>query len=401
MDKLRKKATLIPRNVLAFVFQEERRSGILLLIAAALALVIANSAWSGHYFSILDEKLTFGAVTLDLQHWINEGLMAIFFLVVVLEIKRELISGELKSWKKASFLFFAALGGMVVPALIFSAFNPYPPQNTGWAIPMSTDTAIAIGVLGLLGRGIPKSLKVFLLAIAIIDDIVSILVIGLFYSQPTNMLALMTAVILSLTLLVARSKKLQFITFPLIGFGIWYCLLVAGISGTVAGVIVAATAPLASRRSSAAHLQASEEVEEVLLPLTAYMIIPVFVFANAGLHFASITFSAESELMVFLGVIAGLLIGKPLGIIGASWLATKLRIAHRPRGVSWQQLAGIGFIAGIGFTISLLITDLAYGNNASLQHAAILGVFVASICSGGIGMVILRRSRRRRLSRPS
>lgn len=395
MGKNKKESKLMPKNILAFVFREERRSGILLLVAAALALVIANSAWSEIYFGILDKEYTLGAVTLDLRHWINEGLMAIFFLVVMLEIKRELIDGELRSWKKASFLFFAALGGMIVPALIFSALNPYPPQNVGWAIPMSTDTAIAIGVIGLLGRGIPKSLKVFLLAIAIIDDIVSILVIGLFYSQPTNMLALMLVVILSLALILVRTKRLHLINFLLIGFGIWYCLLVAGVSGTIAGVIVAAIAPLTTRKSNSVRFQASEEVEEILLPVTAYMIIPVFVFANAGLDFSSLTLYAENGLMVFLGVAAGLFIGKPVGIFSASWIAAKLRIAHKPRGISWSQLLGIGFIAGIGFTISLLITDLAYRSNTNLQEVATLGVFVASILSGLIGLAILKSARRK------
>jgi NhaA family Na+:H+ antiporter len=265
----------------------------------------------------------------------------------------------------------------------------------GWAIPVSTDTAIAIGVVGLLSKGVPKSLKVFLLAIAIIDDIASILVIGLFYSQPTNMFALMIAIVLSLVLVALRTKKLQLLTFPLIGFGIWYCLLIAGVSGTIAGVIVAAIAPLTTRRSNASRMQTSEEVEEILLPVTAYMIIPVFVFANAGLSFSKVALSAENGLSVFLGVAVGLLIGKPLGIFASSWMATKLRIAHKPRGVSWSQIIGIGFIAGIGFTISLLITDLAYHAQSDLQDAAVLGVFTASIIAGIIGVVILKNSRHR------
>jgi NhaA family Na+:H+ antiporter len=395
MGKNKKTLKLFPKNILAFVFREERRSGILLLAAAILALIVSNSAWAAVYFNTLSEQFTVGLVTMDLQHWVNEGLMAIFFLVVVLEIKRELIDGELRSWRKASFLLFASMGGMVVPALIFSALNPYQPESMGWAIPVSTDTAIAIGVVGLLSKGVPKSLKVFLLAIAIIDDIASILVIGLFYSQPTNMFALMIAIVLSLVLVALRTKKLQLLTFPLIGFGIWYCLLIAGVSGTIAGVIVAAIAPLTTRRSNASRMQTSEEVEEILLPVTAYMIIPVFVFANAGLSFSKVALSAENGLSVFLGVAVGLLIGKPLGIFASSWMATKLRIAHKPRGVSWSQIIGIGFIAGIGFTISLLITDLAYHAQSDLQDAAVLGVFTASIIAGIIGVVILKNSRHR------
>lgn len=384
---------LAPKNVLAFVFHEERRSSILLLIAAALALFLANSAWSAIYFDFFEREFTLGSVTLDLQHWINEGLMAIFFLVVVLEVKREFIDGELSTWRKASFPVVAAVGGMLVPALLYSLINPYPPQNAGWAIPMATDIAIAIGLIGLLGKSIPKSLRVFLLALAIVDDVGSIIVIGLFYSQPTNMFALLLAAVLSLSLLYARTNKYRLVSFTFIGIGIWYCLLVAGISGTMAGVIVAAMAPLTTRRTNAKNLQASEIAEDVLLPLTAYLIVPLFVFANAGIDFSSITLTKGNGLGVFMGVIAGLLLGKPIGILGASWLATRLKISNKPSGTTWTQITGIGFVAGIGFTISLLIADLAFSSMPKFQNAAVLGVFVASVVSGIIGIIILRSKR--------
>ncbi len=390
MGKKQKASKLVPANVLAFVLKEERRSSILLLIAAVLALVLANSAWSEVYFSFLHHKYTLGSVTLDLQHWINEGLMAIFFLVVVLEIKREFIDGELRSWKKASFLVFSALGGMIVPALIFSAINPYPPENIGWAIPMSTDTAIALGVIGLLGRSIPRNLKVFLLAVAIIDDVISILVIGLYYSRPTNMLFLFLALALSMLLIYARTKRLRLFSFAVIGFAIWYCLLVAGVSGTIAGVIVALIAPLTTRRTNSARLQGSEVVEDMLLPVTAFLIVPLFVFANAGLDFSKVSLGHGNGLMVFLGVAAGLLIGKPVGIFAGGWIAAKLRLAHKPSGVSWSQILGVGFISGIGFTISILIADLAYKTMPDFQNAAILGVFAASIISGTLGVIVLK-----------
>lgn len=390
MGKKQKASKLVPANVLAFVLKEERRSSILLLIAAVLALILANSAWSEAYFSLLHHQYTLGSVTLDLQHWINEGLMAIFFLVVVLEIKREFIDGELRSWKKASFLVFSALGGMIVPALIFSAINPYPPENIGWAIPMSTDTAIALGVIGLLGRSIPRNLKVFLLAVAIIDDVISILVIGLYYSRPTNMLFLFLAIALSMLLIYARAKRFRLFTFAVIGFAIWYCLLVAGVSGTIAGVIVALIAPLTTRRTNSAHLQGSEVVEDMLLPVTAFLIVPLFVFANAGLDFSKVSLDHGSGLMVFLGVAAGLLIGKPVGIFAGGWIAAKLRLAHKPNGVSWSQILGVGFISGIGFTISILIADLAYKTMPDFQNAAILGVFTASIISGTLGVIVLK-----------
>jgi NhaA family Na+:H+ antiporter len=392
MARKQKRNNITPRNIFNFLLQEERRGSIILLAAAVAALVIANSSWASSYFHILNQPYTFGWVTLDLKHWLNEGLMAIFFLVVMLEVKREFIDGELRSWRKASFVVFAALGGMLVPALLFAAVNPYPPQSIGWAIPTSTDTAIAVGVLGLLGRRIPKNLRVLLLSLAIIDDIVSILVIGLFYNRPSNMFALLLALVLSLVLFAARSGKFRAIAFPVFGLGIWYCLLVAGISGTVAGVIVGLIAPLVTGRTNAVKLQGAEKVEDVLLPITAYLVVPVFVFVNAGLDFGKVSFQAGSGLMIFLGVLLGLLVGKPAGIFAAGWLAAKLRIAHKPRGISWAQISGIGFVAGIGFTISLLVTDLSYRDEPGYQHAAIMGVFTASIVAGLIGLLVLRAS---------
>jgi Na+:H+ antiporter, NhaA family len=394
MGRKRKISKIAPRNVLAFVLKEERRSSILILAAAVTALVLANSKWSSLYFSFLHQQLTLGAVTFDIQHWINEGLMAIFFLVVVLEIKREFIDGELRSWKKASFLVFSAIGGMVIPALIFSALNPYPPESTGWAIPMSTDTAIALGVIGLLGRKIPRNLKIFLLAVAIIDDIISITVIGLYYSRPSNMFFLFLAIALSILLIYARSKKFRIVSFAVIGFAIWYSLLMAGVTGTIAGVIVALIAPLTTRRSNAPNLQGSEIVEDMLLPVTALLIVPLFVFANAGLDFSKISLSHGDGLMIYIGVALGLLIGKPVGILAGGWIAASLRIAHKPRGVNWSQILGVGFISGIGFTIAILIADLAYKTNPDFQNAAILGVFTASILSAFVGLLILRYSSR-------
>ncbi len=394
MGQKRKISKLAPRNVLSYVLKEERRSSILIFIAAITALILANSKWSSAYFSFLQQDFTLGAITFDLQHWINEGLMAIFFLVVVLEIKREFIDGELRSWKKASFLVFCAIGGMVVPALIFSALNPYPPESTGWAIPISTDTAIALGVIGLLGRKIPRNLKIFLLAVAIIDDIISITVIGLYYSRPTNMFFLMAAIGLSILLIYARSKKLRLVSFAVFGFAMWYCLLMAGITGTIAGVIIAIIAPLTTRRANASNLQGSEIVEDMLLPVTAFLIVPLFVFANAGLDFSKVSLSHGNGLMVFVGVALGLFIGKPVGIFAGGWISAKLKIAHKPRGVNWIQILGVGFIAGIGFTISILIADLAYNSNSDFQNAAILGVFAASIISGFVGVMLLKASSR-------
>ncbi|HTE22034.1 MAG TPA: Na+/H+ antiporter NhaA [Candidatus Limnocylindria bacterium] len=381
--------TLVPVNVLSFLLQEERRSGVLLVLAAVLALFLANSPWSDVYFGLIDKRLTLGAITLDVQHWISEGLMVLFFLVVTLEVKREFIDGELRTWRKASFPVIAAAGGMIVPASIYALLNPYQPQSMGWAIPIATDIAIAIGVLALLGKRVPKNLRIFLLALAIIDDIGSIVIIGVFYSQPTNALALIGAITLSLVLLVLRRQRLWLVSFLIVGFCMWYCLLLAGISGTMAGVILAGLAPLTRRSNRSILLQFSEKVEDALLPLTAYVVVPLFVFSSAGLVINTLSLTQENGLMVFAGVAAGLLIGKPLGIVSASWVAAKLQLTHKPKDLSWTHIIGAGFIAGIGFTISLLIADLSFSPNPKFQNAAIFGVFVASLLAGLAGVAIL------------
>ncbi len=381
-----------PTNILAFVFQEERRSGVLLIIAAVLALFLANSAWSNQYFDFLHIKYMLGSVELDLRHWINEGLMALFFLVVALEVKRELVDGELSTWRRASFPVIAAVGGMVLPALIYTYINPNPPLSSGWAIPIATDIAIAVGVLALLGKRIPKNLRLFLLSLAIIDDIGSIMIIGLFYNQPSNMFALMHALILSLSLSVFRKQKLWLLSFGLVGIGIWYCLLLSGISGTMAGVIVALMAPLTKRHNKKSRLQSPEKIEDILLPLTAYLIVPVFVFANAGIVIKNISVTSGDGLTVFLGVVLGLLFGKPLGIFCSTWIATKLRLTYKPNDLRWAHILGVGFVAGIGFTISILITGLTFAEHTAQQNSAIFGVFVASVTSGFIGLNILRKT---------
>lgn len=382
-------SVLNPTNILGFVFREETRSGVLLIIAAVTALVLANSAWSQVYFHFIETQFSLGTITLDIQHWVGEGLMALFFLVVVLEVKREFIDGELKTWRKASFPVIAAIGGMLAPALIYSLFNPSPPQASGWGIPIATDIAMAVGVLALLGKRIPRNLRLFLLTLAIIDDIGSIIIIALFYSQPSNVLALLGAITLSIGLFLLRTQKFWIPLFALGGIAIWYCLMQAGISGTMAGVIVAALAPLASANQKHHGLQSSEKIEDMLLPVTAFIIVPLFVFTNAGLVFADLTSIPRSGLTITLGVIGGLVIGKPLGIILATWLSTKLGLSFKPKGLKWRHIMGIGCLAGIGFTISLLITDLSFGENPPYQNAAVLGVFVASVLSAILGLFVL------------
>lgn len=379
-----------PVDVLGFLLKEERRSGVILLFSAIVALIIANSAWSDSYLSLIHHQLSLGSITLDLRHWISEGLMASFFLVVVLEVKREFIDGELSTWRKASFPFFAAVGGMLVPALIYITINPLSPQNAGWAIPVATDIAIAIGALALLGDKIPRSLRIFLLALAIIDDIGSIVIIALFYSHPTNTIAIFGSIFFTLTLLLFRNKKFWVFGFAIMGLCIWYCLLLAGVSGTLAGVLVAALMPLTKHRKGS-PLQLSERIEDMLLPATAYIIVPLFVFTSTGLVFSQLALQQDRSFMVFMGVVVGLVIGKPLGIISVSWFSAKLRLAHKPESLSWGHIMGVSVLAGVGFTVSLLIADLSFSNNTALQNVAVLGVFVASVLSGSFGIIFLRR----------
>lgn len=391
----RMRAALNPVNVLAFLLKEERRSSLFLITAAGLALLLSNSQASDTYFDLLHYKFSLGAVSLDIRHWINEGLMALFFLMVSIEVKREFIDGELRTWQKAAFPVIAAVGGMLVPAFVFSIMNPYQPQSSGWAIPMATDIAIAIGVLALLGNRIPKALRIFLLSLAIVDDIGSIVVIGFFYNQPTNMLALLLAVVFVIVLALGRAKRAWPLIFIFVGLAMWYCLLRAGVSGTMAGVVVAFMMPLNRRRFGNNALQLAEKIEDVLIPFVAFVVVPLFVLANAGLRLGDISLEAGGAFGVFSGVMLGLLIGKPLGITLAALASHYLKIGAKPEGVRWRQIIGVSFLAGIGFTISLLIADLAYSSHADLQNAAVAGVFTASILSGVIGLLLLRANVRK------
>ena len=380
-----------PLDFIDFLFKEERRSSVVLLISAVLAVALANSGWSQNYFDFFDTYWSLGGVNLDVQHWISEGLMAIFFLVVGLEIKREFTDGELSSWRKASFPVVGALGGMLVPALIFSLFNPSSPQNAGWAIPMATDIALALGVIGLLGKRISKSVRIFLLTLAVIDDIASILVISLFYTQPDNMVALILAVILAVGLLVVRKNKFWPYLFFVGGILIWYLVLLAGISATLAGVAIAMLIPL-QKNNSKLNSQPVERLESFLIPITSFVIVPLFVFSNAGISFSNLSLQAGGSFTVFMGVMLGLFIGKPIGILGAIWFGKVAKIIDIPKSISWNQLLGISLIAGIGFTVSLLITSIAYKDLIDLKNAATLGVFSGSLLSATAGLYLLSKN---------
>ncbi len=390
---IKKNKTINTKIIIDFVLNEERRSSVFLIISAIAALIIANSSLANFYNNLFGTELTLAALNMDIKHWINEGLMALFFLVVGLEIKREFIDGELQTWRKASFPVIAAIGGMIVPALIFTSINPYLPQSSGWAIPMATDIAVAVGVIGLLGKRIPKNLRVFLLTLAIVDDIGSIVVINLFYNQPTNMFALVLSFFILISLLLIRRQKKWLIPFLVFSIALWYCLLLSGISATIAGVVIAFIMPLRKSVSNESKIQLSELIENKLIPFTSFFVVPLFVFANAGISFSELSLKESGSMSIFIGVLLGLAVGKPLGIFISSWLGDLTKISQKPTNISWVQIIGVGFLAGIGFTISLLITGLAYNDYTVFQNAATLGIFIATIISGLVGLSILAFSK--------
>jgi NhaA family Na+:H+ antiporter len=381
------------------LFADERKASVLLLLVAIIALILANSAWSSNYFEIVNNKVSFLGVTLSLQHWVNEGLMALFFLMVSIEIKRELIDGELKGWKRASFPVVAAIGGMLLPALIFSLINPTSPYSNGWAIPMATDIAIAVTIIGLLGKRVPKYLKSFLLALAIVDDLGAILIISLYYNQPSNYTYLILVGILVALLWAIRKTKKQLLWFGILGSIILWLLLASGVSGTLAGVLVGFLMPLVSSKNvKTEKAQPSEELERVLIPLVLFVIVPLFVLVNAGVNFSSIVVTSSEDKRLIAGIVLGLVIGKPLGVLLFSYVANFFKITHKPNNISWSQIVGVGFIAGIGFTMALFITNLAFKGQDNLINIATVSIFIGSIMSAVTGIMVLFLSKRKHLN---
>ncbi len=381
------------------MFADERKASVLLLLVAIIALILANSAWSSNYFEIVNNKVSFLGVTLSLQHWVNEGLMALFFLMVSIEIKRELIDGELKGWKRASFPVVAAIGGMLLPALIFSLINPINPYSNGWAIPMATDIAIAVTIIGLLGKRVPKYLKSFLLALAIVDDLGAILIISLYYNQPSNYTYLILVGILVALLWAIRKTKKQLLWFGILGSIILWLLLASGVSGTLAGVLVGFLMPLVSSKNvKTEKAQPSEELERVLIPLVLFVIVPLFVLVNAGVNFSSIVVTSSEDKRLIAGIVLGLVIGKPLGVLLFSYVANFFKITHKPNNISWSQIVGVGFIAGIGFTMALFITNLAFKGQDNLINIATVSIFIGSIMSAVTGIMVLFLSKRKHLN---
>ncbi|HYD69855.1 Na+/H+ antiporter NhaA [Azospirillum sp.] len=374
--------------------QTEAAAGVVLMVTAAVAMLWANSPLAAAYegFLHLHLGLTVGGAGLDkpLHFWINDGLMTIFFLLVGLEIKREVMEGELSTPARAALPGIAAVGGMAVPALVYVALNYQTPQTLhGWAIPAATDIAFAVGVLALLGSRVPQTLRIFLLALAIMDDLGAIVIIAVFYSADLNATALGFAAVTGLALgwLTLMGVR-RLLPYMLLGVVLWVCVLMSGVHATLAGVALAIAIPLKAVEGEPHERIPLHRLEHALHPWVAYAIMPLFALANAGVPLEGVTLASFAE-PVPLGIALGLFVGKQVGVLGATWLAVRLRLAPMPEGTTWMQFYGVALLTGIGFTMSLFIGALAF---ADPEHAVAvrLGVLTGSIASAVVGYAVLR-----------
>ncbi len=424
------------KTVFERFFHSQTAGSIVLLLATITAVVWANSPWSDlyHTLSHLDIGTWFHGKQyhLTLDHWVKDGLMAIFFFVVGLEIKREILIGELSSVKKAILPVMAALGGAVAPALIYFCFNTSGPAANGWGVPMATDIAFALGLLALFGKRVPIGLKVFLTALAIVDDLMAVLVIALFYTEQISLVALVTAAFLLalLGLIVRNNIHRPVCTFLLIS-GVWLCVFLSGIHATIAGVLLAMVVPVRatiepkeffntlkqhkawlqetkiSRQSMVTDKKQRQAIQQIYLaaermipagirleehlhPIQAFLILPLFALFAAGVTIDSTTLAAFPS-SISLGIIGGLLIGKQVGIFGFSFLVIKSGLTELPSGVSWGQVWGVSLLGGIGFTMSIFISELAFTDQGMIADAKI-AIFIASILAGIGGYLILQKS---------
>ena len=371
-------------------FRLQAAGGIVLVIAAIVALIWANSPWHALYSDLLGVPVGVraGALALDkpLLLWINDALMAVFFLLVALEIKREVVQGELSTARQATLPCIAALGGMLGPALVYSAINWGDPVTIhGWAIPAATDIAFSLGVLALLGERAPSSLKIFLLALAIIDDLGSIVIIALFYTADLSLLSLGLAAACVAALIVLNLAGVRNIApYVLVGIVLWVCVLKSGVHATLAGVALGFAVPLGSKSDTDSPLR---NLEHMLHPWVTYGILPIFAFANAGV---SLTELSPSSLLdpVTLGIALGLYLGKQLGVMGTTWVAVRLGLGSAPSEVTWAQFYGMALLTGIGFTMSLFIGTLAF-HGAEYGSAVRIGVLSGSLICALMGYLVL------------
>jgi NhaA family Na+:H+ antiporter len=398
----------------------EVAGGLVLLATTAVALLWANSAWSNAYTVLWATELAFevgrSSLALDLRHWVNEGLMALFFFVVGLEMKRELVAGELRSPRTAALPVVTALGGMVAPALVFLVLNGGGPGERGWGIPMATDIAFAVGVLALFGSRVPSGLKVLLLSVAIVDDIGAIIIIAVFYAGGLAWTPLAIAV--GLLAVIAVLHRVGVVWWPvhvLLGLGVWLATYVSGVHATIAGVgvgLLMPTRPLVRHLSISLGqdddddlqpsapvvrwvkqqvqetISAAERLTHTLHPWTSFAVVPLFALANAGVPLSRASLAAAVASPVTIGVILGLVVGKLVGITGAAWLAVRLGIGALPEGVNGRQVRAVAGVAGIGFTVSLFIAGLAYPDPA-LQDQAWVGILAGSLLAAAVGALLL------------
>lgn len=372
-------------------FNSEKSSGIILILSTILSLCLANIFIGQSYIDFWHHKAGFSIgnfeLNLSIEHWINDGLMTIFFLMVGLEIERELYAGELSSIKNASLPVVAAIGGMAIPALFHFLFNAGTPTQSGFGIPMATDIAFALGVLSLAGKRVPLALKIFLTALAIIDDLGAILIIAVFYTNDLQTTYLFIALgIFGILLLLNRLRIYQLVWYILGGIVMWYCMLQSGVHATISGVLLAFAVPFGDGKENSI----SYKLQHFLHYPVAFIIVPLFAFANTGI----IISGSIQEILInnnSLGIMTGLILGKPIGVLLLCFLAVKLRIGKLPDAVNWLQLAGAGVLAGIGFTMSIFIALLAINDNSIIQHSKI-AILVSSFIAGVAGFILIKRA---------
>ncbi|MCC3746961.1 Na+/H+ antiporter NhaA [Rouxiella badensis] len=381
-------------NLIRQFLRMEASGGIVLIAAAVVALLMANTSLSDLYLNFLNSPVSFsvGGVGLDkpLLLWVNDGLMAIFFLMVGLEVKRELLEGALSSREQALFPAIAALGGMIVPALIYLSFNGADEvARQGWAIPAATDIAFALGVMALLGSRVPTSLKVFLLALAIIDDLGAIVIIAAFFSHDVSVTALMLSVLAIAALAWLNWRGVTRLTpYVILGIFLWVCILKSGIHATLAGVILGFLIPLRTEGKTSP----ARRVEHGIHPWVAWLILPLFAFTNAGVSLQGVSGEGVMSLLP-MGIAAGLLFGKPIGIMLFCWVSMKLKITRLPPGVRFSQIAAVSVLCGIGFTMSIFLASLAFGDaDASMMIYAKIGILLGSVLSAVMGYLLLSRA---------
>jgi NhaA family Na+:H+ antiporter len=366
-------------------FESEKSSGIVLIICTIISLAIANSVLGAAYTGIWSTYVA----SMSIEHWINDGLMAVFFLFIGLELKRELYSGELSNFKNALLPIVAAAGGIIFPALIYFALNAGTETQAGIGIPMATDIAFALGVLSLLGNRIPLSLKVFLTALAVMDDLGAIIVIAIFYTAKLSLLYLLAAAAVFALLIVSnRTLRIMALTPYLIGGALmWFFMLKSGIHATIAGVLLAFAIPFSTKTDD--EKSPSHRLEHILHKPVAFIILPLFALANTGVIIGE-SWAQELTSVNSLGIMSGLLIGKPLGIMLLCFMAVTIGICKLPTGLTWKHIFGAGLLGGIGFTMSIFITNLAFTGNADAITTSKIAVLLASLTAGTIGFLWLR-----------